>query len=166
MSIHTVLPARISNWITARMEARRARERLKTELAALGSDQTERLLHDAGLSVNDLPGIVRNHPDNGRLLERMLAALGFDCHAMSRREPETLRDLAMACNACGDRSRCARELERGTADESYREFCPNAQTFDVIRAVRPGGFPSAANGLPIEPREQQIQLENADQTRP
>ena len=128
---------RFRQWLAEQIAARRARARLRQELNALGPDQTERLLHDVGLTPAELPALIRRHPETRNVLERMMDAVGIDWRRLLRSEPETLRDLAVACNGCRAFSRCRRELGRGTAGRSFRAFCPNAPRLELIRAVRP-----------------------------
>lgn len=125
----------LGNWLSARREQRRARAALAEQFATLGPDNTERLLHDCGLSTAELPALMRHHPDVRHALERLLAAVGVERRALGA---ETLRDLGVACISCRGWRRCKRELARGTASATYPDFCPNAPRIDVIRAVRPG----------------------------
>lgn len=130
------LLANLGDWLAARREQRRARTALAEQFATLGPDNTERLLHDCGLSTAELPALMRRHPDVRHAQERLLAAVGVEWRAVGA---ETLRDLGVACISCRGWRRCKRELARGTASVTYPEFCPNAPRIDVIRAVRPGG---------------------------
>lgn len=131
------LIARGHSWIAARLSTWRARRRLADEFGTLGPVEASRMLRDAGLSADQLPDVIRRHPDTNNLLDRLMAALGIDRAALMRHEPETVRDLEVLCTSCRTWRRCSNELARGTAHRNFEAFCPNARELKVIRAVRP-----------------------------
>ena len=47
-------------------------------------------------------------------------------------DPAVVRDLQRTCLLCDHKSRCRRELAEGSAAQHFRDFCPNAYTFDAL----------------------------------
>jgi hypothetical protein len=62
----------------------------------------------------------------------MLSAIAVDAQALTNGDPAVMRDLQRTCILCDHKSRCQRELAEGTAARHFREFCPNAYTFDAL----------------------------------
>jgi hypothetical protein len=89
-----------------------------------------------GVSVQELAHLVGQGSDGAELQPRMAAALGLDPEDPVLQEAAMARDLKRLCIACASKRRCRRELAAGTAGEHYREFCPNAYTFDLLRGRR------------------------------
>jgi hypothetical protein len=67
------------------------------------------------------------------LLNRRLRLLGIDPEQLRRREPAVAQDLARCCALCGSKSRCARDLARKPGSESWRTYCPNETTLEMLR---------------------------------
>jgi hypothetical protein len=95
-----------------------------------GGADIRRLAADAGLSVADLRRMVALGPQAAALLPYMMEALNLDPAATP---PEVLRDLQRVCSFCRNKAECTCELARGTADTTYADFCPNA---DTLRALQ------------------------------
>lgn len=106
---------------------------LAHELKGLNSDQARVLLERRGLIAGpnwELPEAARIPV---RLLSRLMRSLRLDPDSIAQANPNTMRDLQMACASCSERSRCEREHELGQAHARYQSFCPNAPTLDRLR---------------------------------
>lgn len=87
---------------------------------------------EAGLSVRELRDVISHGVGANRLMRRMMAAYGIDISEIEQDAPGMLRDIAVLCSRCKAKGRCEEELAAGTARESARSFCPNADTFETI----------------------------------
>lgn len=80
----------------------------------------------------DLLSAASRGPDGTALITRMAGILGLDLHKIESIDPARVRQMQVACNSCGEKSRCACEIASGRAPETFVEFCPNA---DLLRPV-------------------------------
>ncbi|MCR5858387.1 DUF6455 family protein [Mesorhizobium sp. J428] len=90
------------------------------------------LARDAGMDVADFRDIVGKGVGADRLMLRMMQAYGIDAARLEREAPAFFRDVAVSCSKCGDKGRCRRELDNGTARGHAAEFCPNQPSFAAI----------------------------------
>ena len=113
------LASRLGEWRKWRAE--------RDELNALGCETANRLLAECGLTVDDLDRMT--NPKARELLPEMMAALGVpdDARSLASRH-----DLERTCGACGEWRRCESALAVGTAIDTWREFCGNADTLDAL----------------------------------
>lgn len=95
-------------------------------------DEVARIAADMGMSSRQLSEIVRQGPHAADQLQQMLIALKVDPKHVADSEPLVMRDLQRLCSTCGCKTRCAHELDVGTAAEHFDEFCPNAMTLDAL----------------------------------
>ena len=109
------------------------RRRENAELAAMQSEERERIARDLGVSTGDLDYLVRESHDPVQL-PQMLAALGIDEVAARRAQPALLRDMQRTCGMCRESVECSHEIRQGTAGLTYQEFCPNRNELDEILA--------------------------------
>lgn len=98
------------------------------DLEGLDDRELARLAADLSVTRDDLVALVEAGPVAGRLMERMLAAHDLAEAELRLSEPDTIRDMAILCARCGEKDRCARELDLGTAARHAADFCPNAAT--------------------------------------
>ena len=68
-----------------------------------------------------------------REIAALMRSLQLDPEAIQLRDPAVMREFETTCLHCTERSRCARELWKGTAARTYPEFCPNAMRLDRLR---------------------------------
>jgi len=116
--------ASILNWL--RMWAPNADA---LELERCGDD-IRRIAADAGVTTADLRQLVPLGPRAAALLPSMMEALNLDPAAIPL---EVLRDLQRVCSLCKNKTECACELARGSADTTYPDYCPNAQTLRALQ---------------------------------
>ena len=99
------------------------------ELERCGVD-ARRIAADSGLGVADLRRLVPLGPQATALLPHMMEALNLDPAATPL---ELLRDLQRVCSFCKNKAECTCELARGSADTTYVDFCPNADTLRSLQ---------------------------------
>jgi hypothetical protein len=117
--------------------AARERNALRTELADLAArGELDRALADAGLTRAQVPTLVRSHPNACHLLARMMDELGIDAESVD--EADSMHDAAWRCTTCTQKRICAAWLEH-PRDETWRAFCPNADTFEEARRLGAAG---------------------------
>jgi hypothetical protein len=113
------------------------------ELSRLSPAEFASIANDLRLSPLDLKRLADKGPGVTDNLSRMLADVGIDRPAIVRTEPAVMRDMERVCAACPNARRCRRELRAGTAKRTYREFCANSGTFDVLdQETAPASFQS------------------------
>lgn len=122
--------ARVLHWL----QDWRTRQAELAELDTLGADGVRSIASDLGLSPADLRELTALGPHAADLMPRLMTALGLDPAVIERAEPMVFRDLQRACACCSDHGRCAHDLADGTIAETYREYCPNAETMSALQA--------------------------------
>jgi len=120
MNMHALL-----EWIIKRQRERGDFGRL------LLYGELDRVAHEVGLSAHEVGQLVELGHDPEQLF-RMLKALGIS--EVTQGQPEVFRDMQRLCGICTATDTCKHALEAGTAATGYGEFCPNAQTFNELRA--------------------------------
>jgi len=105
---------------------------LRGELARCGPDEVALTARELGLSADELWRIARKGPQAADLLQKMLLALGVNPKTLASQDPMIMRDLQRLCITCAQKKQCRHELAAGTADENFREFCPNAFTLEAL----------------------------------
>jgi hypothetical protein len=143
LSNHPAL-ARVLDAIASWVRKYRHAADLRVEMERCGSAEVARVAHDLGVTADDLLSVARKGPDAADLLVKMLAALGVDADALRRQDLATMRDLQRLCIHCSHKTQCQHELAKGTAAQSYHEFCPNAYTLDFL--LRPKESPALSSG--------------------
>jgi hypothetical protein len=108
------------------------RRRLAREFARLDERDVARVLADIGCSRDDLNAIIANAPLSRPLLEGMIARLGID-GAYAALEAGAVREIERRCTTCSAQSRCRTWLRGSGGREDYKEFCPNAESFEHLR---------------------------------
>jgi Family of unknown function (DUF6455) len=121
-------------WLRGWWRTLRERRRLRDEFAALEQQgQLDTVLQEAGASRGTVDAILRAHPDTPKRLSAMLRRLGITrdrLHATG-----TLHDVELTCTLCEATGKCQHWLRSGQT-AGYEAFCPNAQTFESLRAKR------------------------------
>jgi hypothetical protein len=114
---------------------RRYRERrlAMAELQALGTNDLERMVQDAGLTFGDLLELAKQSGDSAALLYRRLEQAGVDFRAT---DPAVLRDMQRCCSLCDSKSQCAHELEDKPKAASWPQYCPNRLTIEALGAAK------------------------------
>ena len=102
------------------------------ELGRCNPEDAIQIAKDLGVPVGDLQGLTAKRATAANALPKMLSALFVDAQAPTDGDPAVMRDLQRTCILCDHKSRCRRELAKGSAAQHFREFCPNAYTFDAL----------------------------------
>ena len=111
----------------------RARRRLGDEFAALDAQgQLDTVLQDAGASRSAMGAILRAHPDAPKRLAAMLQRLGLTRREV--RDGGVQQDVEFTCTVCEATGKCSHWLAP-TPPSGYQDFCPNAETFNRLRAT-------------------------------
>jgi hypothetical protein len=108
--------------------------RERDELAGLSAAEFGRIARDLSLSDADLRDLSEDGDKGASLMRRMAQARGLDLDQARSRNPDQIRDMAVACARCGEKKRCAHDLAEGTAAVTSRDYCPNAETFELLSA--------------------------------
>jgi hypothetical protein len=121
---------RVIVWVKQRAAASRE----LAELRACSQDQLAELARDVGAtSVEELVELVRRGPASVQQLSELAAILGIPLEDVRKAEPLLVRELEACCGHCGEKGRCRAELDDGTAQEHFGEFCPNAEALAALR---------------------------------
>jgi uncharacterized protein DUF6455 len=72
--------------------------------------------------------------DDSLLLDRM-RLLHINVGEMARAEPSLLRSLSIRCWGCESNTQCRRDLCTASANEEWRDYCPNASMLKAISAL-------------------------------
>lgn len=107
------------------------------ELDALGADQREALARDIGIPEDVMIRVVARGAQAGMELPRLMQALSLDPEGIRHERAALMRDMSVTCSECAVVTRCRRNLDRGQASLTYREYCPNAETLRELRGERP-----------------------------
>jgi hypothetical protein len=125
--------AQFPDWILLAIEGWRERSRLRRELDNLQQrGDLERTLADSGISLSDVPRLMKAHPGSARQLGEMMQRLGIDRAALPR--ATALRDMEWQCSDCADWRKCRTWLASGDAPGGHHAFCPNAEALDELRS--------------------------------
>jgi len=106
----------------------------KLELRNLGSEDLNRVAHDAGVSPQVLQALAGKWPEATDLLSRRMAALKLDVEEIERTYPPVSNDLKHLCWLCTSKGRCERDLAKDPSNPVWREYCPNATTLTALSA--------------------------------
>jgi hypothetical protein len=106
------------------------------DLANLSREELHHIARDLSLNDSDLVALSMHGQDNTCLMMGMMRACGLDPDQLRHSFGTLLRDIERVCSCCRAAGRCRRELEAGTAVTHYREYCPNALTFDDLVACQ------------------------------
>lgn len=77
--------------------------------------------------------LTQDAENRAQLMGRMMCRLEVDLNAVGRENlGARLREVANRCRVCDRAELCGLWLD-GEIEDSYRDFCPNASTFDAFR---------------------------------
>lgn len=111
----------------------KVRRALACELSSLDMTQREELARDVCVSEDAFERLYVTGERTDEL-ERLMSALSLDAEKMELANLGAItRDMSLVCSGCLMINRCRRELEAGTASDSYNEYCPNALTLNALR---------------------------------
>ena len=118
----------VAGWINKH----RVMNGVRDELGQCSPEEAMQMAKDLGVTVGDLRGLAAKGAIAANALPKMLSALSVDAQALTDGDPAVMRDLQRTCFLCDHKSRCRRELAEGSAAQHFRNFCPNAYTFDAL----------------------------------
>ncbi len=118
------------DWLRARFAA-------DAELGALTPAELDFLATDIGLSPSEFRDIASRIDDHSAQMEAMMRARGLEPAAVRRAFSGIARQMELLCAQCRDVGRCRRALAAGTAAETMRDFCRNADTIDDLANRHP-----------------------------
>lgn len=101
---------------------------LEQELQALADHE----LADLGITREQIAVLARAD-EAPELMRRMMERLGVTQELLAK-YPGLRQNLERECGLCCSRGECRRWLEQGKADSGHTEFCPNATTFEDLKA--------------------------------
>jgi hypothetical protein len=105
---------------------------LHDEFGLCGPDEVMRVAKEIGLTPSELGDLASEGPGTVNLLKDMLVALHVDPKVLADTDPLIRRELQWLCLTCNNKKRCKQELANETAPDHFREFCPNAVSFDEL----------------------------------
>lgn len=123
--------ARLASGWAGLLGAVRQRWTLADEVARLD----DREVADLGLSRTELRSVAQAGSRPRRLMTAMMARVGVRPSDL-RRVPGLMREVELNCASCADKRRCRRWLRSAEPAATYRDFCPNADSFDRALAKR------------------------------
>lgn len=89
---------------------------------------------DCGITVQRLRRVAARGPLSTRLMEMMARTYGLEPASLRRADLNTVREMEERCTFCRERFRCAIDLEDDEGMARARAYCPNAGTFEKLRA--------------------------------
>lgn len=126
-------PSGILNSLTDAWTRYRKRRAAISELQALGHNELERMVQDAGVTFSDLLRLARQSGDSASLLYRRLENAGIDFRKLDQ---AVMRDMQRCCTLCESKSQCAHELESQSKAANWPDYCPNRQTLEALGAAK------------------------------
>jgi hypothetical protein len=118
------------DWCRAKISFNR-----RSEFGHCSDLDVERMARDVGMSVSELLSVAKRSKRGADALLRRMADLDLDPKEVSRKEPETLRDLQRLCTLCSYHRRCARDFARGAATDAWNDYCPNSGTLAALNTL-------------------------------
>lgn len=89
---------------------------------------------DCGITVQRLRRVTARGPLSARLMEMMARTYGLESATLRRADLNTVREMEERCTFCRERFRCAIDLEDDEGMARAQAYCPNADTFEKLRA--------------------------------
>jgi hypothetical protein len=102
------------------------RYRAAQELRNIGENEVSVIARELGVSRTELKALVARDAGFPPLLGSMLSALQIDGKVLQEANPILLRDMQKVCAFCQNTRRCREELQMGSAEEHFHDYCPNS----------------------------------------
>jgi len=103
-------------------------------LASLSDAEIEALAEDCGMSSHQLLALVKAGPHAADEMPAMMRALNIDPAEVEYRMRRVFRDMQITCAQCQSKETCQQHLRQGKADNTFVEYCGNADTLNALRA--------------------------------
>ena len=126
-------PSGILNSLTDAWTRYRKRRAAVAELQALGHNELERMVQDAGVTFGDLLALARQNGDLAQLLYRRLEQAGIDFQAV---DPAVLRDMQRCCTFCDSKANARMSSKIIPKAASWPHYCPNRQTIEALGSAK------------------------------
>ena len=111
----------------------RRRRAAVAELQALGTNELERMVQDAGLTFADVLELARQSSDSAALLYRRLERAGIDFRTI---DSAVMRDMQRCCSFCESKAQCTHELEDKPKAANWPDYCPNRLTIEALGSAK------------------------------
>lgn len=102
-------------------------------LAGLSDAEVEALAEDCGISAHQLLALVKAGPHAADEMPAMMRALNIDAAEVEYRMRRVFRDMQITCAQCQSKDTCRRDLQQGKAEQTFVEYCGNAETLNALR---------------------------------
>lgn len=103
-------------------------------LAGLSDEEIEALAGDCGISPHQLLALVKAGPHAADEMPAMMRALNIDPAEVEYRMRRVFRDMQITCAQCQSKETCRQHLRQGKAEQTFRDYCGNADTLNALRA--------------------------------
>jgi Family of unknown function (DUF6455) len=103
-------------------------------LANLDQTQIEALAEDCGLTPHQLVALVKAGPHAADEMPDVMRALNIDPDEVDHKMRKLFRNMQIACSSCQSKEQCRRDLQRGTIDKTFVDYCNNADSLNALRA--------------------------------
>lgn len=103
-------------------------------LATLEQREIDALAEDCGLSPHQLLALVKAGPHAADEMPALMRSLNIDPAEVEFQMRQTFRAMQIACAECQSKERCHRDLQMGTIDKAFVDYCNNAESLNALRA--------------------------------
>jgi hypothetical protein len=103
-------------------------------LANLDQAQIETLAEDCGISPHQLLALVKAGPHAADEMPELMRSLNIDPAEVEFQMRIQFRDMQIACSNCQSKEHCRRDLKHGVIDETFTDYCNNADSLNALRA--------------------------------
>lgn len=104
------------------------------EIATLSQEDFAGVASDCGMTPCQLVSIVRAGPHAAQEMNEMLHALNIDASSLTTNDHRLFNDMQAVCANCESKGECRRHLRDGTAAQTYKDYCGNAESINALRA--------------------------------
>ena len=109
------------------------------ELEQFSPHELGQLGKDTGASPTELRALAGKWPDSAALLTRRIKALHIP-PAVAETRWSSVKDMKKLCSLCDEKQQCDHDLTFNADDPNWKNYCPNADTFDAL--IRDGKKPA------------------------
>ncbi len=103
-------------------------------LANLDQTEIEALAMDCGLSPHQLLALVKAGPHAADEMPQVMRALNIDPAEVDYKMRQLFRGMQIACADCQSKGQCRRDLQQGTIESNFVDYCNNADSLNALRA--------------------------------
>ena len=103
-------------------------------LAALSDSEIDALAEDCGLSAHQLLALLKAGPHAADEMPAMMRALNIDPAEVEYKMRDVFRGMQITCAQCQSKEICRRDLRQGKVEQTFVDYCGNADTLNALRA--------------------------------